>query len=155
MTVNQIICIGNRLVTSDAAGLAVYDRLRSLQLPADIRLIEGGLAGLDLLPFLETGGRVVFVDTVSGFTKNGGIVVLDQHSLLRESSATSYGHEAGLPYLLAILPHVCEGVLPDEITLVGLEGAYSNDTIDEAVSLILEIATNGNRQLHAGNAHAR
>ena len=52
--------------------LQVFDRLQEMQpLPAGIELIEGGLAGLNLLPLLERGGRVVFVDAVSGFYRTG------------------------------------------------------------------------------------
>ena len=140
---NQIICIGNRLVADDAAGPAVYDRLLARELPHNVVIVEGGLAGLDLLPRLELGGRVVFVDAVSGFTDSGGIVVLDQASLLQNTSARNYGHDAGLPYLLAILPHVCEGRMPDEITLIGLEGACNDEVLDQAASISLNVASMG------------
>ncbi len=33
-----------------------------------------------------------------------------------------FDHGAGLAYLLAVLPKVCDGELPEEIVLVGLEG---------------------------------
>lgn len=143
---HRIICIGNRLVPHDAAGSAVFDRLRQRTLPEDIQLSEGGLAGLDLLPLLEQGGRVVFVDAVSGFTGDGQIVVLDQHTLLQQTTEPVYGHDAGLPYLLAMLPHVCEGSLPEEVILVGLEGLCSESVLDEAAELSLAIAANGYRQ---------
>lgn len=143
---HHIICIGNRLVAQDAAGPMVFDRLRQRTLPKDIQLSEGGLAGLDLLPLLEQGGRVVFVDAVSGFTDAGRIVLLDQQELLCQTTDPAYGHNAGLPYLLAILPHVCEGTLPEAVTLIGLEGVCSSAVIDEAAALSIAIASNGYRQ---------
>ena len=145
-SLHRIICLGNRLVREDAAGPAVYDRLQQCQLPASLELIEGGLAGLDLLPYLEQGGRVVFVDAVSGFTDDGQVVVLDQQDLVQQTDELVYGHDAGLPYLLTILPHVHEGVLPEEITLVGVEGAYNSAVINEAATLSIAIALHGNRQ---------
>ena len=75
---SYIICIGNRLLSEDASGPAVFDSLQKLSLPQDVEIIEGGTAGLNLLPLLEKGGRVVFVDTVSGFADDGEIVMLDQ-----------------------------------------------------------------------------
>lgn len=147
MSMNQIICIGNRLVEEDAAGPAVYDRLRTLELPDDLEITEGGLAGLDLLPLLEKGGRVVFVDAISGFGSKGSIVVLDQETLLQQTSEPSYGHAAGLSYLLTVLPHVCEGKLPEEITLIGLEGMCSSAVIDEAATMSITIATRGHNKL--------
>ena len=150
---HRIICIGNRLVQEDAAGPAVYDKLRKWALPDNIQVIEGGLVGLDLLPLLEQGGRVVFVDAVSGFTEDGPIVVIDQHNLLQQTEEPTYGHEAGLPYLLAVLPHVCEGTLPEEITLVGLQGLCSDAVIDEAAALSLAIAAEGYGQQHKDQTH--
>jgi len=138
-----IICIGNHFVKEDAAGLQVLARLQEMQpLPAEIELIEGGLAGLNLLPFLERGGRVVFVDAVSGFTRPGEIVLLDS-SQISGTAAGHFDHEAGLAYLLAILPRVCEGELPEKIVLVGLEGHCNRQTIERAARLSIEMASQG------------
>ena len=40
-----------------------------------------------------------------------------------------FDHGAGLAYLLTVLPKVCDGELPEEIVLVGLEGecTHGND----------------------------
>ena len=92
----RIICIGNRLLEQDAAALDVHDYLATRQLPPGIDLIEGGLAGLNLLPFLEEGGRVVFVDTVSGFTKTGSVVILKLSQIVESLTEKYYDHAAGL-----------------------------------------------------------
>ncbi len=152
MSVNRIICIGSRLVQSDAAGPLVFDRLEQLDLPEGVSAIEGGLAGLNLLPLLESGGRVVFVDAVAGFTDHGSLVILDREAVLRETRPSSFGHNAGLPYLLAILPHVCEGELPKEIVIIGLEGVCSDRIINEAARLSIEIAMKGSASARADKA---
>ncbi|WP_161629972.1 hydrogenase maturation protease [Desulfogranum mediterraneum] len=140
----QIICIGNRLVPEDAAGPAVFDRLGELQPLADgIELSEGGLAGLNLLPLLEQGGRVVFVDAVRGFTRPGELVVLDQRQIVASLDDRHFGHGAGLAYVLAVLPEVCDGEPPEEIVLVGLEGACSGPLIERAAGLSLVLAAHG------------
>ena len=141
----RIICIGNRLLSQDAAALAVYDHLAARRLPPGIDLIEGGLAGLNLLPLLEEGGRVVFVDTVTGFAKTGSIVILKLPQIVESLAEEHYGHSAGLPYLLSVLPHVCEGEMPTETLLVGLEGECSDKLLLEAAALSLTIAVNGFR----------
>ena len=144
----SIICIGNRFIEEDAAGLQVFDRLQKMQpLPAGISLVEGGLAGLDLLPHLEQGGRVVFVDAVKGVTGAGNIVVLKQQEILQTPSQRQFDHVAGLPYLLAVLPKVCDGVLPEEIFLLGLEGRCEGETFDEAARLSIAIAEHGLRDM--------
>lgn len=140
----RIICIGNRFIEEDAAGLAVFTEIEKMQpLSPEIELIEGGLAGLNLLPLLEQGGRVVFVDSVRGFTQPGEIVLVDCRKQMPPGNAGHFDHDAGLAYLLAVLPRVCEGELPREIVLVGLEGRWSEKTIERAARLSLDIAMHG------------
>ncbi len=138
-----IICIGNRFVTDDAAGLAVYDKLNGKDLGMEIELIEGGTAGLNLLSFLEQGGRVVFVDSVRNITTPGEMVILSEKEIVSTLSHKHFGHDAGLPYLLSVLPKVCEGTLPEEILLVGIESEYSSQTIENAARLSLALALKG------------
>lgn len=139
-----IICIGNRFVKEDAAGLMVFAILQKIpQLPPEIEIIEGGLAGLNLLPLLERGGRVVFIDSVRGFTSAGEIVLLSSMEIMRTLYQSHFDHEAGLAYLLTVLPKVCDGELPEEIVLVGLEGECSTATFERAARLSVAIAAHG------------
>lgn len=140
----SIICIGNRFIAGDEGGPLVFDRLQNLpRLPDGISLIEGGLAGLNLLPLLETGGRIVFVDAVKGFADAGQVVVLAQEDILGNSSELHFDHAAGIHYLLTVLPLVCEGKLPEEIMLVGLEGECSTRMIERAADISLKVAVHG------------
>lgn len=138
---NRIICIGNRLLNSDHNGMVVYDRLMQRKLPENITVIEGGIAGINLLPLLEDGGRIVFVDTVSGFTEKGQFIVLDQQQIISDADNAGYGHDAGIPYLLAILPQVCQGEIPEKITLIGLEGECSDAVIEQAATVSIRLAS--------------
>lgn len=139
----RIICIGNRFIAGDSVGPRIYECLQEMNVPAGVEVIEGGLAGLSLLPFLEQGGRVVFVDAVAGFALPGTVVVLDQQDVIASLDDGRYSHAAGLPYLLSVLPRVCDGRLPEEIVLVGVEGAVDASRIREAAELSLFIAMNG------------
>lgn len=139
-----IICIGNRFIPEDVAGLQVFDKLQAMQsLPDNVEIVEGGLAGLNLLPFLEQGGRVVFVDTVSGVARVGEVVLLERQEIISTLTETHFDHEAGLAYLLAVLPKVCEGKLPEEIVLIGLEGEGTPQMIQHAADWSVSIAVNG------------
>ena len=79
----------------DRAGLQVYDRLSTGEIPAHTELIEGGISGLNLLCFLENAATVVFIDNVSGFTHPGGVVLLTQNQIKTASPLPHYGHDAG------------------------------------------------------------
>ncbi len=142
----RIICIGNRYDPEDAAGPEVYKRLLQYTLPPDVEVIDGGLAGLDLLRFIEGAERVVFVDRVAGFGQSklgeqdmsSQIVVLEAADVAAVAGSR-YEHSAGLAYLLRVLPEVSEDVVP-HILLVGIEGHPDTGIIDAAASLALKIA---------------
>jgi hydrogenase maturation protease len=139
-----IICIGNRFVKEDATGLAVLACLKTMQpISGQITLVEGGLAGLNLLPLLEQGGRVVFVDAVRGFAQPDEIVLFNHQEIINTLTDSYFDHGAGLAYLLTVLPKVYDGDLPEEIVLVGLEGECSAETIKRAAKLSLTIAVDG------------
>ncbi len=147
----RIICIGNRYILEDAAGPKVYERLRHCLLPHDIEVIDGGLAGLNLLRFVEGAEQVVFVDSVSGFGQPNpaGRDVSSQIVVLEAADVTAaveskYDHAAGLAYLWQVLPQVCEGNVP-HILLVGIEGYPDEKIVDEAATLALQIVVEGSR----------
>ena len=150
----RIICVGNRYVPGDDTGPKVYDFLLGVSLPPDVELIDGGLMGLDLLRFLEGAERVVFVDSVSGFSRPGEIVTLDEAGLVVKGTAADYGHSGGFGYLFRVLPEVFEGRIP-AMTLVGLERPKASvgkpdETEDEIVESIarqvLRIIDKGTRR---------
>ena len=143
-----IICIGNRFVPKDTAGPAVFDRLQEKHpLSAGIEIIDGGMAGLNLLPLLEQGGRVVFVDAVDGFSGPGEIVLLDHQEIVSTLDGSHFDHSSGLAYVLKVLPQVYDGDLPEEIVLVGLEGACTPQMIERAAGLSIAIAAHGLKDL--------
>lgn len=135
---NRIICIGQRYSAEDVAGPAVYARLVALT-PPGVEVIDGGLAGLNLLRFMEGAGRVVIVDALCGFGQPRQVLALDPAEVA-SLAESSYGHSAGLPYLLRALPTVCEGPLP-EIAIVGVEGAPDEQAVAEAATLALTLAS--------------
>lgn len=140
MAATAIICLGNRYVPGDDVGCRVYDHLAGSALPPEVEIIDGGLCGLDLLRPVEGKRRVVFADAVAGLAEPGEIVVLSREQVA--GYAGRYGHGAGLPYLLQLLPQVCQPPLP-EIALVGAEGVVDEDTIRILAERCMEIAIHG------------
>lgn len=142
VTALAVICLGNRYVPGDDVGCRVFDRLVGPGAPRhdDVDVIDGGLAGLDLLNLVEGRRRVVFVDAVSGMAADGAIVVMDRAAVA--AYAGGYGHGAGLPYLLHMLPQVCADPLP-EIALVGAEGRPDEATVQVLAQRSLEIVRHG------------
>ncbi|MDA8231040.1 MAG: hydrogenase maturation protease [Magnetospirillum sp.] len=134
----RIICIGNALIPEDDAGPRVFERLRRARLPATVELVDGGLAGLRLLPLFEDGRRIVLVDAVSGLAEAGTVTVFDCASVVGGSAGANYGHAGGLAYLLGVLPAVIDGPIP-QILLVGLETPAGGEAIEAAADLCLNL----------------
>ncbi len=134
----RIVCVGNRLRPDDAAGPSVFDQLSVTNLPADVEVVEGGLAGLDLLRVVEGSDRVVFVDQVSGAVAERGVAVLKAEDVAACAPA-AYDHAAGLPYLLRVLPAVCAGPVP-EVLVVGVAGTPDACSIERAAELAVRLA---------------
>jgi hydrogenase maturation protease len=134
----RILCIGNRFVCEDDFGPRVYDALAGIERPATVEIVDGGLAGIDLLRFLEDGRPIIFVDAVSGFAPIGEITVIDGDEVARQATGT-FGHEAGLPFLLRLLPAVVDNP-PPQIRLIGCEGVASDDAVLHAARLSLQLA---------------
>jgi hydrogenase maturation protease len=133
----RIVCVGNRYRPEDDAGPRVYDRLAQEPVPAGVEVIDGGIAGLDLLRWLEGTEHVVFVDAVSGFAEPGGVVVLTPEEAAA-NAGNRYGHEAGLGFLLRAFPRVHEGTLP-RVTVVGLETPADDRSVARATRASLSL----------------
>lgn len=136
----RILCIGNRFFAPDTAGPLVFDLLNRRPLPAGVELVDGGLAGLNLLSCLEQTELVVFVDAVAGFRATPGIVVVNPLESLPPNSR--YDHDAGLAYLLAVAPHVLDGVLP-QLILVGIEGLPASEHCRQAADICINLVASG------------
>ncbi len=140
-----IVCIGNRYVEADALGYRVYERLTNGPL-ADaaaregVEIVDGGLCGIDLLRAVEGRRRVVFVDALDGVAADGDIAVLDGAEVA--ALAGGYGHAGGLPYLLHMMPQVCDAPLP-EVALVGGEGRLDEPALQALARRSLEVVVHG------------
>ncbi len=102
-----LICCGNRLDPRDDLGPRVYDLLLRQALPAGVELLDGALAGLDLMYWLEGRRLVVLVDALADEAGGaGGVRLYDGAELA--AMAGNYGHGAGLAYLAAMAPRVLD-----------------------------------------------
>jgi hydrogenase maturation protease len=137
----RIICLGNRYLPGDDTGPRVFDHLSATPLPDGVRITDGGLAGLNLLSLFEGERRVVLIDALAGFAPKGDVAVVGRQEAV-DGGPHRHGHAGGLAYLLAVLPEVCEGEVP-EVLLVGTEGTADESTIRKIAERALALATDG------------
>lgn len=135
---SKIICVGNGFVEQDSIGTRLFEYMKERALPEGVSIADGGLAGLDNYILMKDIDRVVFVDAVKGFGRDGGIIVFKRHEV--SALADCYGHSAGLPYLFYMAEHVLPAPLP-EMLLVGSENGMSD--VVELAAKSLEVALHG------------
>ena len=130
----RVICIGNPLVPGDDAGPKMFNRLLYESLPRDVELVDGGTRGLDLLPFFDGAKLVLLIDQVDGFNPPAGVKLLVGEDLQR-ATERRFDHQAGIGYLLQMLPHVCD-IAPPEVRMIGIEGCLSEKKIERCLRML-------------------
>lgn len=145
---NRIICVGNRYLRSDAAGPRVYDYLAAQELPREVEVIDGGLAGLNLLGLVDGCSCVVFVDSLEGFSPHPDVFVLQASEV--PPAPVLYDHGAGIEYLFTMIPRVCDHA-PQDLFLVGIEGSLDDQLIARAAEASLRLVSGARRNAMPGN----
>jgi hydrogenase maturation protease len=144
-----IICIGNELIADDAVGFEIYNRLAGCA----ARLEFCGVGGIDMLALFEGETDLIVVDAVQLGAAAGTIHVVPWESLPQGSTAIS-AHGLGLRETIDIGSLLYPGTMPQQVTLVGIEGRCFNRTrehmtpevsnaIDSAVETVQKLLQGG------------
>ena len=156
----RVVCIGNPFIPGDDLGSRVYQQLAMEPLPDGLEIIDGGLAGLNLLRCFDHCRRLVFVDALhpdgpdsiyvwqyfesgvhSGFhpMQNTASATLF-HADADSAPCAHYGHSAGLGYLLQAARAVRGAEPGPDIYLIGAHGDAPDSLIPTIAGLSLRVA---------------
>jgi len=137
-----VIGLGNILLQDDAIGLHVIATIKErYRFEPQIDLLDGGTAGLDLLPVIEHYEKVLFVDAVDAGESPGAIVIIEGDAIPSFLTAQASVHHVGLSDLLFAARMA--GCLPAEICLIGIQpesvdiGLDMTDILKESLDLLL------------------
>ncbi len=73
-----VLGVGNTMMRDDGIGVrAVQALTQAYILPKSVRVVEGGVAGIRLLPFIQDADDLLIVDAVRGLGAPGTIYRLD------------------------------------------------------------------------------
>jgi hydrogenase maturation protease len=115
-----VLALGNPLMGDDGIGSLALERLAAeTELPASVRLTDGGTAGLELLPMVEDAARLLVLDAIRAGGRPGDLVTLDRDQLPRHLAVKLSPHQIDLREVLALAD--LRGRLPAEIVALGLE----------------------------------
>jgi len=85
----------------------------------DVRFIDGGTMGLDLLPYIEGTDRLLIIDAVDFDAQPGTVRVIEGKALPVFLDTKFSVHQIGLPDLL--FAAALKGITPPELCLVGIQ----------------------------------
>jgi hydrogenase maturation protease len=116
-----VIGLGNVILSDDGLGVHAVRRLRErYALDADIELVEGGTAGLLLLPYLQDARRAILVDAIDTGSPPGTLTRLNGEDWTNCSTLMT-PHDVALEDLLAATR--LTGTWPEELALLGAQPA--------------------------------
>jgi len=142
-----ILGVGNILQKDDGIGVFVVNQLleSGMELPGHVDIMDGGTAGLDLIPIMYEYDRIIIIDALKVADHPGSVYRFTPEYLLSSSSRVSL-HEIGISEILNMLkiqganPEVeIIGIVPEDIET--LEIAISPavaDAVPRVMDLILE-----------------
>ncbi|MGD2041184.1 MAG: HyaD/HybD family hydrogenase maturation endopeptidase [Anaerolineae bacterium] len=116
-----VLGLGNILLGDEGVGVRVAEYLlERYDFPEEVRVMDGGTLGLDLLPYVEDASRLLVVDAVQARQPPGTLVRLtrDEIPLFLDAAMVS-PHQEGLHDLLAVA--ALKGYLPDEVIFWGVQ----------------------------------
>lgn len=114
-----VLGLGNVLCGDDGVGVAVVHRLRrDHELPAEVRVVDGGTLGLDLLALVAASDRVILVDAVRGDAPPGTLVRITGDDVAPAVRDRLSPHQIGVADLLAGAA-LCDHY-PEEVAIVGI-----------------------------------
>ncbi|MEI6703348.1 MAG: hydrogenase maturation protease [Deltaproteobacteria bacterium] len=134
-----VLGIGNLVMSDDGIGVRVVQKLQaSYSFPDNVKVVDGGTLGLDLLPMLENITHLILVDAVETGGIPGTCVRLSGEELPIALETKLSPHQMGLKDLLAVSELM--GHSPREMVLFGVQpGCIEMDTeLTPAVEAQLE-----------------
>jgi hydrogenase maturation protease len=139
-----VLGLGNPIRTDDGVGVHAVQKLSTESiLPPNVRIIEGGTLGLDLLPSLHGATHLLALDAVDNGGPPGTLSRFAGEELANLPINKSV-HLLGFADLLGAMNLL--GDCPDEIVLLGIQpqstdwGTKLTPVVDAAVNNLLEIA---------------
>ncbi len=115
-----VLGLGNILMSDEGVGVhTVNEFQKRYSVPGYVEIVDGGAAGLDLIPFIEGREKVLMVDAVNFDREPGYIGVLENEAIPVGISEKASMHHLGLMDVLSIVK--LSGNFPGQLCLIGIQ----------------------------------
>ena len=99
-----LVGLGNTLHGDDGFGPRIIAELQKrYAFPQDVRLVDGGILGLSILPMIEEAREIIIIDTVVLQKEPGTLYQFPISALKIPDEAPLYLHEMGIAEVLHIV----------------------------------------------------
>jgi hydrogenase maturation protease len=138
-----ILGIGNLLLKDEGIGVHVINRLREMDLPTDVEVMDGGTLGIDLVFYIEGRKKVIVVDTVTAGEPPGTMYRFTDKDLSFKKDFLRTAH--GIDFSDVVKTAQTLGTKPEEVVFIGIEPADMNegleptDFIAKRIPVIIEL----------------
>jgi hydrogenase maturation protease len=119
-----VLGIGNPLMGDDGLGVEVVRRLREKRLPPPVELLDGGTAGVYLLPHLEGRTHILVVDAIDFGGQPGQVVRLHPSDIPARVGIKLSEHQVTFHEILALMDLM--GFRPREFICIGAQPRSNN-----------------------------
>ncbi len=137
----SLIGLGNLLLRDEGIGIHAVRAMEARNLAlCGLEIVDGGTAGLDLLPYIEGRDHVLFVDAVNFGKDPGYIGVLENEQIAAMFTWKDSQHHTGLADVLAAAQLL--DASPRDICLIGIQphiietGVELSDLLQAKLSLL-------------------
>jgi hydrogenase maturation protease len=113
-----IMGLGN-LMMDEGVGVHTVNAFQKRTVPDYVEIIDGGAAGLDLLPFIDGRERLLMIDAVNFDREPGYIGILENEAIPAKFSTKTSLHHLGLLDILSIVK--LSNTSPEYICLIGIQ----------------------------------
>jgi len=117
-----VLGLGNLLYGDEGVGIHALHMLRTrLDPTAGIAFLDGGVAGLDLLPVVESCSHLLILDAADASMAPGSVIERRGEDLLHMAGVCLSEHQLSFQSVLGIAHF--RGLLPEHLHLLGVQPA--------------------------------
>ena len=117
-----VLGLGNLLCSDEGLGVrALWQLQESYLLPPEVRLVDGGTLGLELLDDIESTSRLLVLDAALTDHADGSVIRLEGEAVPAFIAMHAGAHDTGLSEVLAMARF--RGSAPEEIVVLGMQPA--------------------------------
>jgi hydrogenase maturation protease len=112
--------VGNILLSDEGLGVRAIEKIKEdYVLPENVKLLDGGTLGIELLYFLEGSEKLIIVDAVKGGGPPGTLYKFSGDEVKAYFKGKISAHELGIQEVLGIAQ--LTNKYPKEVVVIGME----------------------------------